>query len=146
VSATADIPAPASTVYRVIADYREHHPRIVPPEHFRNMRVLEGGFGAGTRTMFDAHVLGTTHHIHHVVSEPEPGRVLVERDVDGPNSTTFTIEPTGTQSARLTIESNMNTRGGLAGVLERWMTAAVLRRIYQKELARIAAYAPRVGV
>jgi hypothetical protein len=145
VSATATIPASPATVYRVLADYHQHHPRIIPPKYFRNMEVLAGGVGAGTATRFEAHVLGTTREIRHFVSEPEPGRVLMESDADGSNATTFTVDPIeGGHAARLTISTDMSGRDGMLGVLERWMTVPMLRRIYRAELVRIADYAPTV--
>src|SRR5438093_9464173 len=93
VSASAVIAERPQKVYGILADYRQHHPKIVPPEYFRDMEVLEGGVGAGTRTRFKAHVMGTTREVNHVVSEPEPGRVLTESDLDGANATTFTVDP-----------------------------------------------------
>jgi len=43
VSATTIIHAAAAHVYGIIADYRVHHPRIVPPEYFRKIEVEAGG-------------------------------------------------------------------------------------------------------
>jgi hypothetical protein len=54
VSAAARVDAPPAAVYGIIADYRRHHPHIVPPEYFARLDVLEGGVGAGTRTRDDA--------------------------------------------------------------------------------------------
>src|SRR4026209_2900642 len=48
ITATELLKAPADVVYRVLADYREHHPRILPAV-FSNFVVHERGFGAGTR-------------------------------------------------------------------------------------------------
>jgi hypothetical protein len=45
VSVSAIIHAPAARVYDILADYRQHHPRIVPPEYFRKIEVVEGGVG-----------------------------------------------------------------------------------------------------
>jgi hypothetical protein len=115
----------------------------VPPQYFRDIEVLEGGFGAGTRTRFQAHVLGTIQEVRHVVTEPVPGRVLVESDVDKASTTTFKVEPSGTDAATLlTITTDLAGRDGLAGMVERWLTSLMLRRIYRKELALITEYAP----
>ena len=38
-SGSAMIHAPAARVYGISADYRVHHPRIVPPEYFRQVEV-----------------------------------------------------------------------------------------------------------
>jgi hypothetical protein len=131
-------------VYAVIADYRRHHPRIVPPEYFLKLEVLEGGVGAGTRTRVRMRVLGTTREFEHVITEPEPGRVLMEADEDGSNATTFTLNPTdGGASTRLTINTELVARPGIPGVLERVLSSWMLRRIYSKEMALLAKYVAR---
>ena len=142
VSASAVIRAPAARVYAILADYREHHPRIVPPEYFRKLEVVEGGVGAGTRTRIEMRVLGITKHATHVIREPEPGRVLEEVDVDGSTVTTFVVDPADNgASANVSIQTTFNVRSGPLGALERLLTASMLRRIYAKELARIGDYA-----
>ncbi len=73
VSRTGRVNAPANTVYRLIADYHNGHPRIVPPEYFFNLVVEEGGYGAGTWIAFDARMLGMTQHARGWIEEPEPG-------------------------------------------------------------------------
>jgi uncharacterized protein YndB with AHSA1/START domain len=57
ISAERTIPAPAAEVYALLADYRDGHPRILPPA-FSNFAVLEGGIGAGTRIRFTLTVGG----------------------------------------------------------------------------------------
>lgn len=142
VSASALIRVAAARIYGVIADYRQHHPRIVPPEYFRKIEVLEGGVGAGTRTRIEMRVMGITKHATHIIREPEPGRVLEEVDAEGFSITTFVVDPVDNgASANVTIRTTFAVRSGLRGALERLLTAAVLRRIYAKELARIARYA-----
>jgi hypothetical protein len=142
VSASAIIRAPAARVYDILADYREHHPRIVPPEYFRKVEVLEGGFGAGTRTRIEMRVLGITKHATHIIREPEPGRVLEEVDADGFSVTTFVVDPADDgASASVSIRTTFVVRPGPLGALERLLTASMLRRIYAKELARINSYA-----
>ena len=145
VSASGVIHAPPRKVYGILADYRRHHPRIIPPKYFRNLEVLEGGIGAGTRTRFQAHVLGTRREILHVIAEPEPGRVLTESDRDGISITSFTVEPLEEgEATRLTIATELGSRDGVLGILERWLTSVILRRIYRSELALLEAYAPSV--
>jgi Polyketide cyclase / dehydrase and lipid transport len=142
VEASATIHAPASRVYEIIADYRQHHPRIVPPEYFRKIDVEEGGVGAGTRTRIEMRVLGTTRELVHVIREPEPGRVLEEVDTKGLSTTTFTVDPADHgASARVSIETRFVVRGGLLGLAERLVLTSLLRRIYKKELVRIESYA-----
>jgi uncharacterized protein YndB with AHSA1/START domain len=142
VAASATIHAPASRVYEIIADYRQHHPRIVPPEYFRRIDVEEGGVGAGTRTRIEMRVLGTTKELVHVIREPEPGRVLEELDEKGLSATTFTVDPEDHgASARVLIETRFVVRDGLLGHVERMVMTSLLRRIYKKELVRLEAYA-----
>ena len=50
-SAERTVPAPAAAIYALLADYRDGHPRILPPA-FSNLTVLRGGTGAGTAIRF----------------------------------------------------------------------------------------------
>jgi polyketide cyclase/dehydrase/lipid transport protein len=144
VSISGKIPAPPARVYGSIADYRHHHPHIVPPEHFPRLEVLEGGTGAGTRTRVEMRVLGATRVFEQVVTEPEPGRVLMETNQDGSGVTTFTVdECDGGESAQVTIATEFAARPGVSGFLERLVTSLVLPGIYRKEIARLAEYAAR---
>jgi hypothetical protein len=136
VAASAVIPAPPKRVYEILANYHEHHPRIVPPQYFRRIDVLQGGIGAGTRTRIEMRVLGVTRVFEHVVSEPEPGRVLVESEPDGANPTTFTVEPAQAGATQLTISTELKGRGAI----EAWLSSLMLPRIYRAELARITEY------
>ena len=52
VTAAKEMPAPAATVYGIIADYHRDHPSILPPEYFRDLMVEAGGRGAGTPIRF----------------------------------------------------------------------------------------------
>jgi hypothetical protein len=141
-SASAVIEAPPGRVYEILADYQHHHPRIVPRRYFRRLEVEEGGVGAGTRTRLEMRVLGSTRVFRHLISEPEPGRVLVETDVSGYSTTTFTVDPSGDgTSSRLTIVTKFNARDGLLGQIERWLTSRMLRRIYVQELQLLSEYA-----
>lgn len=143
VSYTASIGAPARNVYRILADYNDGHPRILPSA-FRNMVVERGGVGAGTHTRFDVHAFGQMQSIRHEVFEPEPGRVLVERDRDVDSQTTFTVDPVANGS-QVTIRSELLSRSGLAGVIERFLSRRFLLRLYREELANLEREARRVG-
>jgi len=138
VSRTARIEAPADRIYNIIRDYHHGHPSILPKQ-FSNLRVEAGGIGAGTRIRFDVTVLGQTQHFVAVVTEPEPGRVLVEKNVEPTESvTTFVVDPDGTgQAANVTIRTELSSRRGLAGRVERYMTAKVLQSIYVAELQKL---------
>jgi hypothetical protein len=138
ISASATVNAVAPTVYAIIADYRDGHRRIVPPKYFTWLQVEDGATGAGTRIRFSMRVLGTSHELRAVITEPEPGRVLVETYPDTGNVTTFTVEPAGNGSTRVTIDTVMRTRGGVAGFIEQFLLTRLLRTAYQQELNRLA--------
>lgn len=148
VSATGRVDAPPAEVYGIIADYRHHHPHIVPPEYFTRLDVLEGGVGAGTRTRVGMQVLGKNRVFEQLVTEPEPGRVLMETNADGSAVTTFTVEASGESSSVVTITTHIPRQSGIQGVLERLAVSFLFPRIYRKELARLAEYAggPRTAL
>ncbi len=137
VSSSARVHAPAAEVYRLIADYRDGHPRIVPPKYFSNLVVEEGGYGAGTRISFNMRVFGQTQYARAVVEEPQPGRVLVERYPDKNAATIFEVVPAGEKACDVTIATEMPKTPGVRAALERFFAARVLPKIYRDELARI---------
>jgi hypothetical protein len=144
VSSSATILARPARVYAAIADYRQQHPHIVPPEYFPRLEVLEGGVGAGTRTRVEMRVLGSTRVFEQVVSEPEPGRVLMETNMDGSGVTTFTVDAAdGAEAAHVTIATDLVARPGVQGFVERLFISMILPRIYRKELAQLAEYVAR---
>jgi len=145
VSATASISAKPSIVYGVLSDY-SHHARILPPQYFTSLEVESGGVGAGTRVRGTVRVLGTTTTFRHVVKELEPGRVLVEEDVEGRGFTSFTVEPMPGGSSQLTILTEFAVTDGILGPVELMLTRITLLRIYRKELALIAEYVTRPGL
>jgi len=144
-SMSAVIKAPAAQVYAIIANYHQGHPQILPKQYFTNLTVEEGGIGAGTRIRFEMNAMGRKQLFHGIVSEPAPGRVLVEAntsDTMPPSTTTFTVEPVADgQQARVTIQTQSQSRDGLGGVIERFLSKQFLRRVYAQELALLAAYA-----
>jgi len=141
VQASARVGAPADVVYGIIADYRDGHPHILPKQYFEWLEVEQGGRGAGTVIRFQMRVLGQTRVLRAVVSEPEPGRVLVETDTGGAGPvTSFTVEPEET-GAHVTFSSELTSAGGPLGVLERFVLRRVLRRIYARELEQLGRLA-----
>lgn len=131
----------AADIYNTLADYHIGHPAVLPKPYFAQLVVKEGGQGAGTRTRVDMEVLGVKKSLHHVISEPEPGRVLMETDEETGLTTVFTIDPVGdgTQS-HLTIASDIAVRGGVLGAVEKMITAPITRRIFAEEIKNIEAY------
>ena len=135
VSSRARISAPASTAYGIIADYRNGHPHILPPQYFRNLRVEQGGVGAGTHIRFEMGMLGNFREAAAVVAEPEPGRLLHEQMPSESIDTWFRVEPVGADACDVTIETRLPHRGGIGGGVERLVSTAFLHRVYRAELA-----------
>lgn len=140
IRASKVVQAPAARVYNIIADYRDGHPRILPPKYFKWLRVESGGVGAGTRISFAMRVMGTTSVLHATITEPEPGRKLVESYPNGV-ATTFLVEPEGPAASRVTFITTLSPRRGLAAAIERWVSRRALPGIYDDELERLAEYA-----
>jgi hypothetical protein len=141
-SSTAMIEAPPQVVYGIIADYRNGHPRILPRKYFGELVVEEGGVGAGTLIRFEMRSFGGLQTFRARVTEPEPGRRLVETVVDPEIVTTFTVDPgpSGAGDSRVTIDTRYE-RGGLRGWIERLLAPAFLRTVYRAELAMLVAAA-----
>jgi len=139
VSAERTVDAPADTVYRYVADMREHHPRYLPPA-FSDFRVESGGVGAGTITRFTVRAGGRTREYRMRVAEPEPGRVLTESDTGSSMVTTTTVSPQGGASL-VRISTTWDGAGGIGGLFERMFAPRVMRAIYADELDRLDAYA-----
>lgn len=134
-------------VYAILSNYVEHHPAILPKPYFEELKVEQGGIGAGTVLHVGMSVMGVKKSFHLVVSEPQPGRVLVEADEAQGLVTTFTVEPlNGGSQSRVTIASDSRPSPGFAGMMEKLMNPPVTRRIYKKELQQLAEYARRKQV
>jgi len=140
-SASALIQAPPQDLYAIIADYQHSHPQILPKPPFVSLTVEQGGMGAGTVFRAEMRVMGQLQSFRAVVTEPEPGRVLIETTDTG-YVTTFTVEPRANNTqAYVTIATEISGRAGVLGALERWFVARLLRPVYVKELAQLAAFA-----
>ncbi len=142
-SAERTIPAPAVAVYNLLSDYRNGHPRILPPA-FSNYSVLHGGVGAGTIIRFTLKMGGRPQEVEARVDEPEPGRVLAETYPDKGAVTRFTVIPTGSQSL-LQIETTWDSSSGLAGLIERLVAPRMFRKLYAEELDLIERWAIERG-
>jgi len=137
--AQVQVGAPADRVYAILADYRQHHPRILPPA-FSDWQVEQGGVGAGTVVRFRVKAGGRSRLYRVRVDEPQPGRVLTETDLESSLVTTFTVVPDGVAS-RVRIETVWQGAGGIGGFFERVFAPRVLRRLYADELTRLDRYA-----
>ena len=135
------IDAPPERVYAIISDYHHGHPRILPKENFRDLKVEQGGVGAGTIITFTSRSGGVERHYRMQVSEPRPG-VLVEQDLSSSLTTTFTVAPLdGGARSQVTIATEWDASKGLMGLVERLFYPPAMRAIYKKELAQLAAVA-----
>jgi uncharacterized protein YndB with AHSA1/START domain len=142
VLASTIINAPASLVYNILANYHDGHPQILPKPFFRSLEVLDGGIGAGTRIRFETETFGKIQMFQATITEPEPGRVLVEDDQQQNTTTTFIVDPLENgKRASVTFQTEVPTRTGLLGPVERLFTTLFLRKIYKQELALLAALA-----
>ncbi len=137
VKAAAILNARPEDVYATIADYRDGHPKILPKKSLYDLQVEQGGYGAGTIHRFKARILGVEQSFYQRVSEPEPGKVLVEQDIDSVQNviTTFKVTPLEQgQKSYVEISTTMNMSTGLRGFVERIVVSLANPRIYRKEL------------
>lgn len=141
ITATALVPAEPSRVYAVIADYNNRHPHILPKQ-FSGLVVEKGGVGRGTIIRFQMSVFGRKQTFRAAISEPVPGRVLVETDLDRNGAvTTFVVDrDPASGHSRVTITTELVVRNGLAGKIERFFSTRLLRPMYVRELGLLAAY------
>jgi uncharacterized protein YndB with AHSA1/START domain len=138
-AAQRTIAAPAEILYSYVADFREHHPRFLPPA-FTEFTVEQGGIGLGTVTSSNLTLGGRTYAVRTRVSRVEPGRLIEEEVLDQPRTTTFEFSPNGVGTT-VRIETTWLPSGGVSGILERVFAPRLLARVYADELARLDAYA-----
>ena len=137
-SAERVVDAPADEVYGYLADMHQH-PRFLPPA-FSGFQVVEGGVGAGTVTTFAVTAGGRTRNYRMNVTEPVPGRTLVETDANSSLVTTFNVEPQGGKSL-VRIHTSWDGAGGTGGFFEKTFAPGAMRRLYLDELDRLNTYA-----
>ena len=148
VIATEVLDARPEDVYATIVDYKQEHPRILPKENLYDLQVEEGGYGAGTIIRFKSRILGVEQSFYQRVSEPEPGRVIVEQDIDTKQNlaTTFTVIPVEEgKKSQVEISTTMNASPGFRGFAERVVLSIFNPRIYRKELKLLEAVAQKRG-
>ncbi len=142
ISASAKIPASPADTYAIIANYRDEHRHILPPQ-FTNFIVEQGGIGSGTIIRFDLRILGKTQTLRAAISEPDPGHVLVETYLDNNRTvTTFIVDPApAPEQCQVTISTDLPVRGGLLGRIERFLSKKALLPIYLAQLELLATRA-----
>ena len=125
-------------VYAALADYREQHPRILPP-NFLDYTVEAGGQGAGTIIRYRLRVANREHAYRLRVEEPTPGKVLIERDTRSSLVTIWAIIPVedGRQT-RVRLTTRWEGASGPCGWFERCFAPLGLRRLYTDLLRRLA--------
>ena len=136
------IEASPEKIYGVITDFEVGHKAILPPQ-FTDLRVEAGGQGAGTIAIAEMNVMGQKSTLRLHITEPEPGRVMVEADPDAGVETTWTLVPVSDNETSVTISSEMQTSSGLKGWMERLFTPSITRGIYKEELKLLADYVRR---
>jgi hypothetical protein len=143
ITAERRMPVPADVLYDCIANYAAHHrPEGFLPEAFSDFVVTKGGIGAGTEASWVVTAGGRPRAIHATISEPEPGRRLVETSPG--IVTTFLVESQA-RGAVVRFETVID-EGGVQGLLTRLFAPRLLRPIYEDELGRLEAYARRLAL
>lgn len=103
--------------------------------------MIKGGNGAGTELIPRMVMAGRKLEYHQTVTEPEPGRVVREANVDGMLVTRFIVDPLDDgQRCRVTIDTDFTPAPGLTGFIERLGNPPVMRYVYLKELRQLADY------
>jgi uncharacterized protein YndB with AHSA1/START domain len=134
--------APPELVYLCLANYRDHHrPDGFLPPAFTDFAITRGGIGDGTQASWTVTTGGRPRHIAATITEPEPGRVLLET-ADG-LGTTFTVDP-APGGATVRFETVIDDPG-ISGVLTRLFAERLVRPVYEDELTRLEAYAQRLA-
>jgi hypothetical protein len=142
IAATAVIPARRDRVYSLISNYNDGHQRILPKQ-FSNLTVEQGGVGAGTVIRFQMSMFGKKQTFRAAITEPEPGRILVETNLDSNGAvTTFTVNPGHAPAdSNVTISTELPVRSGFLGRIERALSTLLLRPMYVQELQNLARVA-----
>jgi hypothetical protein len=142
IAATAVIPARRDRVYSLISNYNDGHQRILPKQ-FSNLTVEQGGVGAGTVIRFQMSMFGKKQTFRAAITEPEPGRILVETNLDSNGAvTTFTVNPGHAPAdSNVTISTELPVRSGFLGRIERTLSTLLLRPMYVQELQNLARVA-----
>jgi hypothetical protein len=139
VAVSATISASPKSCYDIIADYRVGHPKIIPPKSFGPINVERGGTGEGTRFTCSFKMFGREVPFTSEVTEPVPGRVIAESLEETGATTTFTVADDGSGKAHVTIATSGKRKGGLMGIMERWMMRKFFPPIYIEELRMLAS-------
>jgi hypothetical protein len=139
------ISSPPSIVYSIIADYKNSHPKILPNPPFVSLVVEKGGIGAGSVIKVQMKVARKLQTFRAVVSEPEPGRVLVETNDNG-YITNFTIEPCNDgKNSYVTFTTSIQDDSKLSKKIEFFFSKMILPSVYKKELENLNSLAKQIN-
>ncbi len=135
------IKADPTLIYRVLSDYRNEHPHILPKPYLAVTAVEQGGVGAGTIVRVQMKVMGVVNHLRLFVTEPIPGREIHEEDPVAGIKTIFALEPDPDHVAcQVRIQTIWQKKQGIKGLIERWLVPPIVRSIYTKELEILKTY------
>ena len=131
------INASPKIVHSIIADYREAHPKILPKPPFVSLVVERGGYGAGTVARVQMKAMGKIQTFRTEVSEPDPGRVLVETNDTG-YITTFTVDSRNNgKNSFVVFTTEISNKSGLLKKIEFRLSKLLLIPGYKKELENL---------
>ncbi len=133
----------ATDVLALLRDYRQTRPRILS-EHFQDYAVQSGGEGSGTVVGYVLRAGRRERRYRMAVDEPDPGRVLRERDEHSTLVVTWTtISESGGERATVNVVVSWEGASGVGGFFERRFAPAAVRSIYERVLANLGAVAER---
>ncbi len=112
----------------------------MPKEYFLSLQVEEAGVGVGTIIKFSMRILRRRQDFRYLITEPQPGRLLVETNIHSEMATSFQLAPADNSSlTRVTISTELRGRNWIEALLARPM----LEKIYRQELAQLARLAEK---
>ena len=142
-SISKKINSSSDVVYSIIADYNNAHPKILPKPPFISLKVERGGIGAGTEMLVQIKMFGKVQTYRAVVTEPAPGKTLVETTDTG-YITTFSVQSENNgNSCLVTFTTELIHYSGLKKKFEFWVTSKLLQPVYKKELEILASEAAK---
>jgi hypothetical protein len=88
-------------------------------------------------------LFGKKRNFRATITEPEPGRVLVETYLEPAGTVTSFLVDAGTAPAdsRVTISTELPVRSGFLGFFDRKFSTLLLRPIYNRQLENLARVA-----
>lgn len=133
------LPGTAEQAYAALADYRVARPALLPAE-FSRYEVLAGGTGADTTVGWTLQATRTrTRACLFTVTEPYPGRRLVETDTNSSMMVAWTVHSTE-GGCEVVVVASWRGAGGVGGIFERIFAPKGLNRIHDRVLAALAAH------